>query len=162
LVISVRSELSLSDEWETPREMYNELCRWSGIYPELDVCANYTNSKCERWLEDALIEPWMIWSHTEDSGFMYERSVDIWCNPPHSKTEEFVKRAYDQHRKYNMNIIMIIPANSLCTFYAQCYIVSPKDVDYYPLSKRPRFLRDGKPSKYPSRNGYFVVIWRKK
>ena len=133
------------DEYETPRELYKSLCEKYNIFPKLDVCADSNNSKCGLHLEDAFHKDWYY---------------DSWCNPPHSKTEDFVKRANTQWLNHNINILMIVPANSICTHYFE-YIVE-KVVEIHPIFGRPQFLRYGKISKYPSRNSYFVVIWRKR
>ena len=38
--------LSLADdEWETPKELYDELCEKYGIHPTLDACATIDNRK---------------------------------------------------------------------------------------------------------------------
>ena len=91
--------------------------------------------------------------------YIRTRFADVWCNPPHSKTEKFVRKAVQQWAKHNISIMMIIPANSICTKYAeQC--IEPH-AEYHPIFFRPKFLRDGVASKDPSRNSYFVVIWRR-
>ena len=139
-----RSELSLSDEWETPDELYEHLCYKYNIFPEWDVACNDNNYKCNAGLLDALNQEW---------------TGDSWCNPPHSKTEEFVRRAVTQWKKHNINILMIIPANSMCTNYAEDCI--QPHAEYHPINRKfCKFLMNGK-EKDSSRNGYFVVIWRK-
>lgn len=153
-----RSALSLSDEWETPKDVYDQLCYGYGVFPELDVSATKENKKCEMWLsekDDSLKKEWTKYGTTS-----IVNVVDVWCNPPHSKTEAFVRKAIREWKKYNMNIMMIIPANSICTKYAeQC--IEPH-AEYHPIFFRPKFLRDGVPSKDPARNAYFVVIWRRR
>jgi hypothetical protein len=87
------------------------------------------------------------------------KKLDVWCNPPHSKTEDFVRKAFEQWKKHNINIMMIIPANSMCTNYAEECIVP--HAEYHPINRRfCKFLINGK-TKDHARNGYFVVIWRK-
>ena len=141
-----KSALSASDEWETPQEVYDQLCYAYEITPMMDVAATSKNFKCEFYLSkfyDALTCDWVF---------------DSWCNPPHSQTGKFVQKAHEQWQKHNINILMIIPANSICTKYSEKYI---KDsAEYHPIYFRPRFLRDGVPAKDPARNSYFVVIWR--
>ena len=84
---------------------------------------------------------------------------DVWCNPPHSLNEEFVKKAYEQWDKHNINIMMILPANAMCTNYAENWI--EPFAEYHPINRRfCKFLYKGE-KKDSSRNGYFVVIWRK-
>ena len=40
--------------------------------------------------------------------------------------------------------------------------ITDSNIEIHPVFGRPRFLRNGRPSKFPSRNSYFVVVWRKK
>jgi len=141
------------DEYETPPKLYEELCYKYDIYPKLDVSCNNDNCMCEFGImvdknHSAFIQPW------------YKDGYDVWCNPPHSMTKQFVIRAYGQWLQHNINIMMIIPANSMCTSYAKECIEGK--AEYHPIFKRPQFLKDGKLSKFPSRNSYFVVIWRRK
>jgi len=147
----MRTELSLSDEWETPQELIDYLCEKYKITIRLDVACTDKNSKCVYGYFDALNKEW----YGPNS-----ESFDVWCNPPHSKNEEFVKKAYDQWVKHNINIMMILPANSMCTNYADNWIES--FAEYHPINRKfCKFLYKGE-KKDSSRNGYFVVIWRKK
>jgi len=141
----LRTELSLSDEWETPNELFLYLCKKYDIWPEADVAATQQNFKTGTLLHDGLTDDWLL---------------DAWCNPPHSKTEQFVKKADEQWEKHNINILMIVPANSICAHYFDD-VFDNNHANYYRISGRPQFLRNGKVSKFPSRNSYFVVIWRK-
>jgi len=147
-----RSEASLSDEYETPNDVFNLLCLDYVINPELDVAADFTNTKCRIFHGNALETGWTI-------GERDPEFVDVWCNPPQTKCKEFVLKADEQWKKHNINILMIIPANVLTTNYFANVI---DNVEYHPIKGRITFLVDGKPSPYPARNGYFVVIWRKK
>jgi len=54
--------------------------------------------------------------------------------------------------------MMILPANTVSSQYWHDCIEGI--AEYHPIKGRIRFLRDGKPSEYPSRNAYVVVIWR--
>lgn len=141
----------IDDEYETPDELFNFLCIKYNIYPDTDVCATDDNSKCSGYVDremDCLRHEFQY----HDDG--------LWCNPPHSMTKQFVKKMCEQWKKYNIPIMMIIPANSMCTSYAKECIEGK--AEYHPIFGRPQFLKGGKLSKFPSRNSYFVVIWRKK
>ena len=141
-----RSKLSLSDEWETPQWVFDQLCYAYSVRPLLDVAATEENTKCEYHF------------NKQQDGLEINWCEDIWCNPPHSKTRQFVEKAYEQWQKHNINIMMLIPLNSIGTKYSEKYI---KDsAEWHPLYFRIKFLRDGVESEYPSRNGYAVVIWR--
>lgn len=149
----MKTKLSESGEWETPLDLYTNLCNKYKIHPYLDVAANKKNSLCRWYHTNALETDWIIHDELEVP------VQDIWCNPPHSKNEEFVKKAYGEWSKYNMNIMMILPANAICTNYAEDFILDY--AEYYPINRSYcRFRHKGKETA-GSRNGYFVVIWRR-
>lgn len=149
-----RSEASLSDEWETPCELYFELCRKYEMNPLFDVAAKSTNTKCKYYLP----KPFGL---TSDWLAPRKKKVDVWINPPHTLTEEFVRMAYLQWIRFNINIMMIIPATALCSKYAMECIEG--NAEYHPiLRSKTRFLVRGKQADNTSRNGYFVVLWYKR
>jgi len=150
------SEAVLSDEYETPDFIIAELSKQYGIFPKLDVCAGGGISKCMQGLKDGLKHDWILHYYKVLRGYV---DVDAWCNPPQTKCKDFVLKADEQNKKHNINIMMIIPANVLTTKYFAEVI---NNVEYYPIKGRITFLVDGEPSPYPARNGYFVVIWRKR
>jgi len=145
-----RSEASLSDEYETPDDVIHQLSKRYGIFPTMDVACTNDNCKTQYRLPNisSLDIDWVNTFHS-----------DVWCNPPQTKCKEFVLKANEQWCKHNINIMMIIPANVLTTNYFADII---ENVEYHPIKGRITFLVDGKPSPYPARNGYFVVIWRKR
>lgn len=151
----------MSDEWGTPDWVYDQLCEAYDIHPTIDLAANSMNTMCFHYFDiedDALSREW----NTCSCDFPPEEDLndDRWLNGPHSLTKQFVIKAHEQWLKHNINILMIIPANSICTKYAEKYIHG--SAEYHPIFFRPRFLRDGVPAKDPARNSYFVVIWRKR
>lgn len=145
-----RSQDSLSDEYETPDDVFIELCEKYNIYPDTDVCATDDNTKCTGYINEEM--------NCLTHNFEYH-DEGLWCNPPHSKTKEFVKCMRDAWAKWDIPILMIIPANSITTKYAEEYLI---DAEFYPIFGRITFLVRGKPAPYPARNGYFVIIWRPK
>lgn len=150
----------VDDEFWTPIELYDKLCKLYKITPELDAAANNENSKCEgNYLTNALFEEWIL-NTTQNI-----QPVDVWCNPPHSLTEEFIRRADSQHKKYNINIMMIVPTNVESSQVWTDIIEDDYNdkVENHRVYKRPRFLKHGfKKTKFSSRNAYRVIIWRKK
>jgi hypothetical protein len=142
------------DSYETPPKLYAKLCGMYGIKPKLDAAATEQNKLCLNHLSDALHQEWLV------DG----QAVDTWCNPPHSLNEEFVRRADSQHKKYNMNIMMILPTNTQSAkFYHE--LIEDATVtrtENHPILGRPVFRKNGKPTPNASRNAYRVIIWRRK
>jgi phage N-6-adenine-methyltransferase len=150
---------TVDDDFWTPIELYERLCKLYDINPELDVAANSMNTKCDQYLTNALFEEWI--TNTTRNIII----VDVWCNPPHSLTEEFIRRADSQHKKYNMNIMMIVPSNTESTkVWSEIIEDDYKDlVENHRVESRLRFLQHGNTkTKFSSRNAYRVLIWRKK
>ncbi len=132
------------DEYETPYELFEDLCDEFCFVPLLDVASTPDNSICLHRLVDGLAEEW-----TKAS----------WCNPPHSKTEQFVLRADSQFEKHGYPIMMIVPANAICAHFFDDIFMNER-AKYYRISGRPKFRYKGRPTKYPPRNSYFVVVWQ--
>lgn len=139
------------DNYETPDELFTSLCIKYQILPRLDACATKENRKCVEFLTDALHQNWIPSSITP---------VDVWCNPPGSEQLRFIERAESQYLRYNMNIIMIVPANCVSTEVWHRLIEDKRE--YHAVKGRPVFLKNGRKTKFPSRNSYVCIIWRKK
>ena len=142
------------DSYETPPELYVRMCMNYKINPQLDAAARSHNHLCLDYLTDALHQEWLA------NG----SKVDVWCNPPHSLNEEFVRRADHQHKKHDINIIMIIPTNCQSAKFWHEIIedeITVK-VENHPILGRPKFLKNHRPTKDSSRNAYRVIIWRKR
>lgn len=146
------------DSYETPRALVDRMASNYGMKFELDVAANEQNKKCEHFLNNAMFQEWVI-KHSISFSV-----VDVWCNPPHSMNEEFIKRANLEHKRKNMNIVMIIPANVTGTKTYQKLIENETEcfVENHPLKGRPVFLKNDRKTKNPSRNSYRIIVWRKK
>lgn len=142
------------DNYETPPPLFFHLTNSYGIMPKLDACATKENTKCSYFLTDALHQEWTVGS----------RVVDVWCNPPGSLQLKFIERAELQHRKYGMNIIMIVPANCISTDIWTQYIENDnfRMREFHRVKGRPIFLKNGKKTKFSSRNSYNCIVWRKK
>ena len=142
------------DEFETPEQLFLDLCKKYQVNHQLDVAATEKNKKCDNYftfMDNALEKDWVI------SG---DHLVDIWCNHPHTLHEQFVVKAHQQWKKHNITIMMIIPANCCRTNYWHKYIED--QAEYHAIKGSIRFLQNGRPTKDTSRNAYMVVIWKKK
>jgi len=141
------SELSLSDEWETPAEIFYWMIQKYKFNPTLDVCATEKNSMLDKFFtmeDNALVQNW---------------DPQNWCNPPNSKPnkELFMKKAHEEFVNHGNETLMIIPADTLCTVYAEKYVLQNK---YYfePMTRRIRFLFDGDEIDN-SKKGYFSIFF---
>jgi len=139
------------DSYESDPELIKRLSKQYDLSFELDVAATQYNKKCNDYLSDALHQDWITLG-------------DVWCNPPHSLNEEFIKRADSQHKKYNINICMIVPTNcqSMGTWHNLIESETKLITENHPILKRPKFFKNGRKTKHSSRNAYRVIVWRKK
>ena len=138
------------DSYETDPELITRFSKQYNLRFLLDAAARSYNTKCQLFLEDALHQEWLL--------------GDVWCNPPHSLNEEFIIRADAQHKKHNINICMIVPANcqSMPTWHKLIESETQIITENHPIKGRPKFFKNGRKTKFPSRNAYRVIIWRKK
>jgi len=143
-----------SDEWGTPPELFKAICKMTGVKPKLDVACTYDNCITGRKLPgDALIYEW----NTGDR-------CAVWCNAPGTLIKKFMDRAVDQWMSHNIDIVMLVPVNTLAnkSFQLIWDMFREGQVDIHPLfGVRPHFLWEGKVSPYGSRNGYIVVHFKK-
>lgn len=171
-MIGKGSKKSKQTNWWTPDHLYESICRMTGIFPELDVAADKRSRKCKNYFskkQDALKTSWMLCDISTDTTKKYKhfRRVDIWCNPPGDKVQKFVDRALDQWAKYDLNIVMLIPVNTITNKGFEDIwklAMSENNIGIQPLfGQRPNFLLNGKlDTKYGSRNGYIVLVFRKR
>ncbi len=144
------------DSYETNPKLIEHFEKIYKLNFLLDAAATLENRKCPDYLDDALYQEWVLYSNE------LKVLVDIWVNGPHSLNEEFVRRADAQHRKYNINICMLVPANVMSTEYYKELIENETEcfVENHPVQPRPVFLKNGKKTKFSSRNAYQIIIWR--
>ena len=121
----------------------------------LDTAAKEYNAKCNKYLDNAMFQEWIISISGRD---------DVWCNPPHSMNTDFIRRADAQHKKWNINICMIVPTNVQSSGVWHELIETETHIitENHPLLRRPKFLKRGRKTKYTSRNAYRVIVWRRK
>lgn len=176
---------SKNNEFETPSNVFNDIVNRINhlhfvkmthqIYPQLDPFTSIdrgdgkSNSKCRYSFTqetDAFSVEWYV------NGIGI---VDVWVNHPHQPTgthESVIAKIDEQYRKWNMNIIMIIPSNCRRTTYWHRYIepyifrdlprpTSTRFIYNFPYDKTIRFYENGKPSNDTARNAYEIVFWVK-
>ena len=155
-----------TDNWYTKEELYEYICHLVNIYPLLDICASKKSTKCINYFTkeyNSLEHDWIVPS--------YGKVLDIWCNAPGRYIQKFINKAHEQWLKKNMNIVMLIPVNTITNkeFETIWNLFLTKQVEIHPLfGIRPKFL-DGRLEQFEpvepkmgSRNGYIVLVFRKR
>ena len=110
-----------SDVWLTPDDIYKELCDYWNFDPNIDVAASRTNAKCEYYIDErknAHTQDWRAYHKAITNCTRYEKTK-VWINPPTSQIKEYstdAARLFTQY-KDDIEILMIMPANSFCNPY---------------------------------------------
>ena len=94
---SSTTPISKRDRWQTPDWLYN----WANNRHNFDVdlAADSANKKCENFIDketNSLETSWV------------ERGVSGWCNPPYSRTGDWLSKAWQEAQK-GMKIVMLVP-----------------------------------------------------
>ena len=131
---------SNSDEWATPEHIFNELNNEFSF--TLDAAASETNHKCSRYFtikDNGLLQDW--------------GGQNVFLNPPYSEVEKWVKKAFEESRKENTLIVMLIPSRT-DTRYFHNYIYKRSEIRF--IKGRLRFNESKNSAPFPS----MVVIFR--
>ena len=146
------------DYYETPPIILDLIQRQTGLTFGLDVCANEQNKICQSYIsegDDSLTHDWCMNSECKPT---------VFCNPPASKNSKFVRKAFEQWNKLNIDIIFLMRWNDFGNKYGQECVETPMKwgqlIERHNLGK-VIFYKSGQPSKFPSRLNY-CWIWFKK
>lgn len=151
------------DMYETPDPLKDELEKWTGLKFQLDASANDDNKICLYYIsetEDALKIDWVL----KDKKFTYiTYTVPVFNNPPRSKNGKFVRKAVEQWKKHNMDIVQLLCWNDLGNKYGEKYLLPYILSGEFKVKNLGKiiFNKNGKPSKYPSRLTY-MAVWMQK
>ena len=136
--VAVRGPLDEVDDRGTPPELFNSLNDHYGPFT-LDVAAAAHNAKCEAFYtrsDDGLQQPW---------------TGVVWCNPPYSDLNPWLRKAWSEWRSRSghlVRIVMLVPANRTEQAWWQDYVEPYRDGPVYPfrtrfLKGRTRFIKPG-------------------
>jgi site-specific DNA-methyltransferase (adenine-specific) len=133
---------SKKHDWATPLDLFDH---YNKIYDfSIDVCANESNAKCDRYFsleEDGLSQSW--------------QHEICWMNPPYGREiSKWVKKAYDESLE-GSEIVALLPARTDTAWFHD-YILDIAKVEF--LRGRVKFLEDGKP-RHPAPFPSMIVCW---
>lgn len=94
---------SNSNEWYTPKELYDEIEQRLQIKFTLDPCATKESAKCDLYYtkkEDGLSKDW--------------GGHNVFINPPYSRDlqPKFIRKAYEESLKTKTVCVLLIPART--------------------------------------------------
>ena len=132
---------SETDLWETPQNFFDELDK--EFHFTLDPCATPGNAKCKKYYtvkEDGLKQDW--------------QGETVFCNPPYGKAiKNWVKKCYEESRKPNTTVVMLIPARTDTTYFHEYIYKKAKEIRF--VKGRLKFGCSKNSAPFPS----MVVIF---
>lgn len=128
---------SKNDNWETPKEIYEELNFEFNF--TLDPCSDDNNHKCDKYFtkeQDGLDKCW--------------KGERVFCNPPYGKAiSKWVKKCY-LHSLYDNGLaVMLLPART-DTIWFHRYIYNYPNAEVRFLKGRIKFVGALQPAPFPS------------
>lgn len=132
---------SNTDDWATPQDFFDKLD--SEFHFNLDPCASESNAKCNHFFTK------------EDNGLMQNwGGYRVFCNPPYgSVIKDWVRKCYEESRKPNTLVVMLIPART-DTAYFHDFIYHNAELRF--VRGRLKFGGSKQGAPFPS----MVVIFR--
>ena len=93
---------SATDKWSTPQDLFDKL---DEIYHfDLDVCADKTNFKCEKYYSESnngLVQTW------------HKDGKKIWMNPPYGRgIIDWIRKAYLESLFFECVVVCLLPART--------------------------------------------------
>jgi site-specific DNA-methyltransferase (adenine-specific) len=127
---------SKTGEWSTPQDFFEKLSWRFGPF-DLDPAATVANTKCTNFFtpaEDGLAQDWQ--------GFT------AFVNPPYGRgIERWIKKGFDEARKDNTKVVMLIPARTDTKYWHQ-YVMKADEV--YFIKGRLKFGESENSAPFPS------------
>jgi phage N-6-adenine-methyltransferase len=134
---------SQTDLWSTPQDFYDELDNEFSF--TLDPCATTQNAKCEKYFTkevDGLSQNW--------------QGESVFCNPPYGTAiKHWVKKCYEESRKPNTTVVMLIPARTDTNYFHEYIYHKAKEIRF--VKGRLKFGGSKNSAPFPS----MVVVYRK-
>lgn len=130
-----------SDEWETPIDLFNNLNKEYKF--TLDPCSTDENCKCKKHytiIDDGLSKSWI--------------NETVFCNPPYSNIQNWVKKCDYEFKTNNVISVMLIPARTDTKWFHDD-IYKKYKVDF--IKGRLKFSNKG-PAPFPSMIVYFDKV----
>jgi len=127
---------SETDLWATPQDFFDELDK--EFHFTLDPCATPENAKCKKYYtvkEDGLKQDW--------------QGETVFCNPPYGKAiKNWVKKCYEESRKPNTIVVMLIPARTDTTYFHEYIYKKAKEIRF--VKGRLKFGGSKNSAPFPS------------
>ena len=139
------------DSWQTPNWLFSWADKRYNF--DIDLAADSANKKCKNYIDKEANSLQISWA---------ERGVSGWCNPPYSRTGDWLSKAWHEAQK-GMKIVMLVPTPNGENHYRDYVFGKASEVIF--INGRIGFETptDGKPQevKGNTRGSCFIVYNRK-
>lgn len=127
---------STTNEWETPQDFFDKLNAEFNF--TLDPCATRENAKCAKYFT------------VEDDGLKQDWQGEIvFCNPPYGRSiKDWVKKCYEESRKENTTVVMLIPARTDTKYFHEYIYHKAKEIRF--IKGRLKFGNSKNSAPFPS------------
>ena len=131
---------SKSDEWSTPKALFDELNEEFGF--TLGPCSTSDNHLCDKYYT------------IQDNGLQQDwKGERVFCNPPYSEISKWCEKAFYESKNPNTLIVMLIPSRT-DTRYFHDYILHRTEIRF--VKGRLKFGDSKNSAPFPS----MIVIFR--
>lgn len=89
------ASIKINDEYGTPKRIFEQACIDYDILPTVDLCASDENH----------VLPYYFTK--KENCFYHNITQDFFMNPPYSEIDKFMRFAFMQHRKNNVNALIL-------------------------------------------------------
>jgi len=128
--------MSNSNEWATPKDFFKKLDDEFNF--TLDPCCTHENAKCEKHYT------------MEDNGLIQDWSGErVFVNPPYGREiKDWVEKAYNESRKPNTLVVMLIPARTDTKYFHKYIYHKATDIRF--IEGRLHFNESKGSAPFPS------------
>lgn len=152
------SIINVNDEYGTPKEIIDEACHKYKLNPKLDVATSeafwqFAPERFDRYFiqeQNALTKEW---------------DQDFFMNPPYSKIAKFVRYAYEQHIKHNVDALILTYAkvdtkwwHELVEGKAEVHNIQGR-INFNDMHGKPRMIWSQKYKKWIKGNSPYPSCW---
>lgn len=127
---------SANEVWATPQDFFDNLNK--EFHFNLDPCAFPDNAKCSKYFtpnDDGLLQNW--------GGYV------TFCNPPYGrKLYDWVKKCYDESKKPDTQVVMLIPARTDTRYFHEFIYHKAKEIRF--IRGRLKFGGSKNSAPFPS------------
>lgn len=127
---------SATDVWATPQDLFDKLNAEFGF--NLDPCALPENAKCEKYFTPEINGLAQSWG-----------GCKVFCNPPYGRRiYDWVKKAYNESRKPDTTVVMLIPARTDTRYFHEFIYHRAKEIRF--IKGRLKFGNAKNAAPFPS------------